>query len=132
VPALLAAADIHCQPNTGPEPFGIAVRRGAGRRAPGGDHAAGAAPEILTAACGVLVEPGDPAALAAALAALIADGAARARLGAAGPARARALCDPAAVAARLRQRVAELLGTEDRAARTDPRPPDPRPDPVSP
>ena len=55
---------------------------------------AGGAREIVTPACGVLVPPGDAEALRATLAALMADPQRRARLGAAGPARARALCDP--------------------------------------
>jgi glycosyltransferase involved in cell wall biosynthesis len=101
VPRLLAAADVHCQPNTGAEPFGIAFVEAlyAGRPVVG--TRLGGALEIVDESCGVLVPPGDPAALADALASLIADPAARARLGAAGPARARLLCDPAAVLGRL-------------------------------
>jgi len=49
----------------------------------------------------VLVPAGDEAALAAALQALIDDPSRRASLGAAGPARARALCDPATQVAAL-------------------------------
>jgi hypothetical protein len=43
----------------------------------------------------VLVPPGDEEALARALRTLLVDREARARLGSAGPARARELCDPA-------------------------------------
>jgi glycosyltransferase involved in cell wall biosynthesis len=46
-----------------------------------------AIPEFVTADCGVLIPPGDPAALAAALQALIGDPAARARLGVAAQSR---------------------------------------------
>jgi glycosyltransferase involved in cell wall biosynthesis len=56
--------------------------------------AAGGAPEIVTADCGALVGPGDPHALAAALQTLIDWPDRRRALGEAGPARARALCDP--------------------------------------
>jgi FkbM family methyltransferase len=112
VPELLAAADLHCQPNTGPEPFGVAFVEALYAGLPVVTTRLGGATEILTADCGVLVEPADPEALAATLAGLIADPSARARLGAAGPARARALGDPAAVGARLR----ELLPGPARAA----------------
>jgi glycosyltransferase involved in cell wall biosynthesis len=48
-----------------------------------------------------LVRPNDPAALADALAGLLDDAEQRRRLGAAGPARARELCDPATILRRL-------------------------------
>ena len=101
VPRLLVAADIHCQPNLGPEPFGIAFIEALHAGLPVVSTRMGGAAEIVTEACGVLVPPGAPDALAGALAALIADPGRRARLGAAGPARAAALCDPAQVLARL-------------------------------
>jgi glycosyltransferase involved in cell wall biosynthesis len=56
--------------------------------------AIGGALEIVDGSCGILVAPDDPAALAAALGRLIEDRELCARLGAAGPARAAALCDP--------------------------------------
>jgi glycosyltransferase involved in cell wall biosynthesis len=101
VPELLAAADVHCQPNAGPEPFGIAFVEALYAGLPVVSTRLGGAAEILDASCGVLVPPADPAALAAALGALIDDPGARARLGAAGPARAAHLCDPAAALGRL-------------------------------
>ena len=110
MPALLAAADVLCQPNTGPEPFGVAFVEALYAGRPVVTSRLGGAIEIVAADCGLLVEPADPAALAAALAALIADPQSRARLGAAGPARARALCDPAAVRDRLHGLLAGLLG----------------------
>jgi glycosyltransferase involved in cell wall biosynthesis len=106
VPHLLAAADIHCQPNTGPEPFGIAFIEALYAGLPVVSTRLGGAAEIVNETCGVLVPPADPAALASALGALIADPEARTRLGSAGPARARQLCDPATELARLE----ELLG----------------------
>lgn len=55
----------------------------------------GGSREVVDASCGVLVAPGDAPALAAALSSLALDPGRRAALGAAGPARARLLCDPA-------------------------------------
>jgi len=101
VPRLLAAADIHCQPNIGAEPFGIAFVEALYAGLPVVSTRLGGAAEIVTEACGVLVAPADPAALAVALRSLIDDPEARARLGAAGPARAASLCDPALVLGRL-------------------------------
>ena len=77
VPRLLAAADIHCQPNLGPEPFGIAFVEALYAGLPVVSTRLGGAAEIVTEACGVLVAPGDPAALATALGSLIADPEAR-------------------------------------------------------
>jgi glycosyltransferase involved in cell wall biosynthesis len=101
VAELLAAADVHCQPNLSPEPFGIAFVEALYAGLPVVGAAAGGVVEIVTEACGVLVPPADPAALAAALGDLIADPARRAALGAAGPARAAELCDPGVALGRL-------------------------------
>ena len=94
VPDLLAAADIHCQPNSAPEPFGLAFVEALHAGLPVVTSDAGGAREIVTSDCGVLVPPGDVAALRQALADLMANPEQRARLGAAGPERARELCDP--------------------------------------
>ena len=94
VPALMASADVLCQPNLGPEPFGIAFVEAMHAGLPVVATAIGGAREIVDAACGILVPPRDPAALADALRRLIADPDLRAQFGAAGPAHARALCDP--------------------------------------
>lgn len=95
VPSLLAAADVYCQPNEGPEPFGISFVEALNAGLPVVTTAIGAAPEIVDGACGVLVPPADPEQLSAALAALIRDGGRRARLAAAAAARAADLCAPA-------------------------------------
>lgn len=95
VPDVLAAADVFCQPNEGPEPFGIALVEALWAGRPVVTTRMGAAPEVLDADCGVLV-PAEPQALAAALERLVADAGERGRLGAHGPVRARALCEPAA------------------------------------
>jgi glycosyltransferase involved in cell wall biosynthesis len=96
VARLLAAADIHCQPNTGPEPFGITFIEALYAGLPVVTTAIGGALEIVDGSCGILIEPNDPAALAEALGRLIEDRELRARLGATGPARATALCEPRA------------------------------------
>ncbi|MDQ3387934.1 MAG: glycosyltransferase family 4 protein, partial [Gemmatimonadota bacterium] len=108
VPRLLDAADIHCQPNTGPDAFGIAFVEALRAGLPCVTTALGGAPEVVDARCGILVPPGDPAALATALHGLIVDEALRRRLGAAGPARARKLCDPSEQIPRLYHLLAGL------------------------
>jgi glycosyltransferase involved in cell wall biosynthesis len=91
----MQSADIHCQPNTAPEPFGLAFVEALHASLPVITSDMGGAPEIVTRECGVLVPAGDRAALRAALQRLIGDPDARRTLGSAGPARARAVCDPA-------------------------------------
>lgn len=93
---LLAAADIFCQPNTGPEPFGITFIEALYAHLPVVTTSLGGALEIVDDACGVLVPPDDAGALAEALRHLIQARAMRTSLGAAGPKRARELSDPAA------------------------------------
>jgi glycosyltransferase involved in cell wall biosynthesis len=104
VPDLLRAADIHCQPNLGPEPFGITFIEALARGLPMVTTALGGAEEIVDDNCGRLVPPGDEAGLARALTDLVADPDLRRRLGEAAPARARQLCDPQA-------QVGALFGT---------------------
>jgi glycosyltransferase involved in cell wall biosynthesis len=95
VPALLGAADIFCQPNATPEPFGICFIEALWAGKPVVSTAWGGALEIVDESCGRLVEPGDVAGLTAALRRLIEEDALRAQLGQRGPARAAALSDPA-------------------------------------
>jgi glycosyltransferase involved in cell wall biosynthesis len=106
VPCLLAAADIHCQPNTGPEPFGIAFVEALYAGLPVVTTALGGPLEIIDESCGRLVPPADAARLTAALAGLLSDAGLRARLGEGGPDRARKLCDPAGQLARLHGQLA--------------------------
>lgn len=105
VPRLLQAADIHCQPNVGPEPFGIAFIEALNARLPVVTTAIGGALEVVDERCGVLVPPGDPFLLAESLSKLIGDPQRRRQLAAEGPQRARRLCDPE----RQVQRLGELL-----------------------
>ncbi|ABF89766.1 glycosyl transferase, group 1 family protein [Myxococcus xanthus DK 1622] len=92
VPRLLRAADIHCQPNSRPEAFGLVFVEALQAGLPVVTTPMGGALEIVDASCGVFVRP-EPESLALALGRLIEDPQTRARLGAAGPARAAALCD---------------------------------------
>ena len=91
---LLMAANVYCQPNLEPEPFGIVFIEALGAGLPVVTTRHGAAEEILDTTCGVLVPPRQPVALADALRELISDAPRRHRLSAAARARARYLCDP--------------------------------------
>lgn len=94
VPRLLAAADIFCQPNTGPEPFGVVFIEALHAGLPVVATAIGGADEIVGPECGRLTPPGDAGTLADILSELIGDEQLRGRLGQAGPERAEELCDP--------------------------------------
>lgn len=94
VSSLMAAADLYCQPNVSAESFGISFVEALYAGLPVVTSAIGGAREIVDESCGVLLPPGDPAALSGALGRLLDDPDLRKRLGAAGPARARQLCDP--------------------------------------
>ncbi len=91
---LYGSADLFCQPNTGPEPFGIVFVEAlyAGLPVITSDFGGGA--EIVDHSCGILVRPNDPAGLTTALRDLLTDNELRQQLGAAGPNRACTLCEP--------------------------------------
>jgi glycosyltransferase involved in cell wall biosynthesis len=92
---LLIAADIHCQPNTDPEPFGIAFVEALYAGLPVVTTAIGGGLEIVDESCGRLVAPNDANALSQVLRLLITNSGERADLAAKGSARAYQLCDPA-------------------------------------
>jgi glycosyltransferase involved in cell wall biosynthesis len=94
VSRILSAADVYCQPNTGPDAFGITFIEALLAGLPIVTSAVGGAVEIVNSSCGILVPPADRAILAASLRRLILDSNLRTLLGAAGPARASLLCDP--------------------------------------
>jgi len=94
MPCVFAAADIQCQPNSSPEPFGLVFVEALAAGLPAVGARSGGVVEIVDDTCGVLVPPGDGAALAKALRELITDPARRLTLAQAAPARARRLCDP--------------------------------------
>ena len=101
MPAVMAAADLLCQPNVSPEPFGVVFAEALLTGIPVVTTDAGGAPEIVSAACGRLVPDGDDEALTAALRELIQNAPLRRALGEAGPAHAASRCDPAVVMPRL-------------------------------
>jgi glycosyltransferase involved in cell wall biosynthesis len=105
---LLCAADVHCQPNTSPEPFGIAFIEALAAGLPVVTSASGGAIEIVDDTCGRLVAPRDATALAGVLRTLAGDASLRARLGASGRERARTLCDPARQIQRLHAELAAM------------------------
>ena len=94
VPQLLAAADIHCQPNMGPEPFGVAFIQALYAGLPVVTTAMGGGKEIVDDSCGYLVPPDDVNALSEALGSLIANPDLRSTLGSGGKIRADYLCNP--------------------------------------
>jgi glycosyltransferase involved in cell wall biosynthesis len=107
--SLYGAADIYCQPNVTPESYGLTFIEALYAGLPVVTSGIGGAVEIVDATCGVLVPPRDPRALADALQRLIEAPAERRALGAAGPARARALSDPAARVAELANQLATWM-----------------------
>jgi glycosyltransferase involved in cell wall biosynthesis len=116
VPALMQAADLYCQPNDMPEPFGVVFAEALLAERPVVTADMGGAPEIVSEECGRLVARGDTVALTRVLAELIDDAALRARLGAAGPRRARARCAPEVVLPQIAAAVARLGSPEARKA----------------
>jgi glycosyltransferase involved in cell wall biosynthesis len=96
VPRLMAAADIYCQPNTAPEPFGIAFVEALAAGVPVVTTAMGGAVEIVDERCGILVREPSPVLVAEALQRLIDTPSLRAALAAAAPAQARRIADPQA------------------------------------
>jgi glycosyltransferase involved in cell wall biosynthesis len=94
VPALLAAADLFCQPNTSAEPFGLSLVEAFHAGLPVITSNIGGACEIVDASCGLLTPPGDVLAVAAAVERLVEDAALRSRLGDAARHRPEILCDP--------------------------------------
>jgi glycosyltransferase involved in cell wall biosynthesis len=94
VAGLLHAADVFCHPARNPEPFGVAVVEAMRAGLPVAAFAAGGLMEVVDETCGILAPPGDEAALAAALAALVRDAGLRHGLGSAAARRAHAVADP--------------------------------------
>lgn len=94
VPALLNAADVFCQPNTSPEPFGLSLVEAMHAGLPVVTSGIGGACEVVDASCGLLTPPGDPTALADTLKRVIVDRNLRARLGDAARRRPAAICEP--------------------------------------
>jgi glycosyltransferase involved in cell wall biosynthesis len=94
VPDLLTAADIFCQPNLNPEPFGIAFIEALSAGLPIVTVAMGGGGEIVNSACGYGVAPGNVSEIAQALRELVQNPAKRQQFRAAAIDRAKELCDP--------------------------------------
>ena len=115
VAALMNAADIYCQPNVGPEPFGLAFVEALSAGLPIVTTAMGGPLEIVSPDCGSLTLPSAEA-VAAALEAYVDDDAKRKVAADAGPLRARALCD---VDVRTREFAGELAALAKQGGSTD-------------
>jgi glycosyltransferase involved in cell wall biosynthesis len=106
---LLVAADIHCQPNTGPEPFGIAFVEALYAGLPVVTTAMGGGLEIVDESCGKLVAPDDANALSQVLRSLITNPGERTALATGGLARADQLSNPARQMTRLHDLLSQLV-----------------------
>ena len=93
---LMALADVYCQPNTAPEPFGLSIAEAMSAGLPCVVSRAGGASELVTDECGMLTTPGDAGGVANALQTLIADRPRRIGMGRAAKLRAAMLTDPIA------------------------------------
>lgn len=110
VSTVLAAADLYCQPNLEPEPFGVSFVEALAAGLPVVSVAQGGVCEIVDDTCGRLVTPRSVEALAEALRLLMTDAARRAALAAAAPDRARTVSDPLTQVTRLRAALASATG----------------------
>lgn len=90
---LLRAADIYCQPNLRPEPFGIAFGEAMAAGLPVVTTGLGGVAELIDASCGLTVPANDAQALASSLRELIGNPHRRVAFGAAGAARVAGICD---------------------------------------
>lgn len=106
VQRLMALADVYCQPNTAPEPFGLAIAEAMSASLPCVVTRAGGASELVNDECGILTAPGDAAGVAGALHTLIRDRPRRLAMGVAAKRRSAILTDPIA-------RVEELAAALD-------------------
>ena len=110
VESLLAGADLHCQPNTSPEPFGITFVEAMYSGLPVVTSNMGGGAELVDESCGVLASPGDAGEVAAALERLVHDEQLRRTLGYHGRQRAADLCRPVHALQQLHDRLSELKG----------------------
>jgi glycosyltransferase involved in cell wall biosynthesis len=103
---LLAAADVHCQPNTSPEPFGITFIEGLASGLPVVTTDMGGAREIVDSKCGVLVSA-DADSLAHTLKIMITNPELRQKLGANAIEKAKRFTDTKATIAQLNRLILE-------------------------
>jgi glycosyltransferase involved in cell wall biosynthesis len=96
VPRLMGAADVYCQPNTAPEPFGVVFVEALAAGLPVVTTAMGGPLEILDDACAIRLKQAAAPLVARALQRLHDNRPLRAALGAQGPAQAFRISDPSA------------------------------------
>jgi glycosyltransferase involved in cell wall biosynthesis len=95
VPSLMRQADVYCQPNLAPEPFGIAIAEAMRAGLPCVVSNTGGAAELVDSTCGIPTAPGAAPEVAAAIDRLASDEGSRSGLGQAAAVRAARLTDPA-------------------------------------
>lgn len=111
VATLLAAADLYCQANLEPEPFGLAFVEALAAGLPVVSVRQGGVCEIVDESCGVLTPPGEAVALSQTLRHLITTPGARRVLAAVAPGRARQVADPLTQSRRLRDALQPLVAS---------------------
>ncbi len=116
VQRIFQAADVFCQPNSGPEPFGLTFVEAMWVGTPVVTTAMGGPLEIITDECGALVPTGGVQELSEVLRRMVSDGEYRERLAAHAPRRAAQLCDPGD---RIRELFGHLCSIRRAATRTD-------------
>lgn len=107
VPVLMRAADVYCQPNTEPEPFGIATFEAAAAGLPVIVTEGSTSASLLGPSCGRVVPRGDSPALRLALAELIDSGPLRRECARAAMSRSAQYCNAAGQLRRLVSAVTE-------------------------
>jgi len=107
VPRLMSGADVYCQPNSSPEPFGVVFVEALAAGLPVVTTAAGGVLEIVDDQCGILVPHATAEIVAEALQRLIDDPGQRRSLGRQGPSRAMRVSDPATALDLIQQTVRE-------------------------
>jgi glycosyltransferase involved in cell wall biosynthesis len=95
VQRLMTLADVYCQPNMAPEPFGLSIAEAMSAGLPCVLSRSGGAAELVDQHAGVLATPGEPDEVASALQSLAADPARRAAMGTAARNRVGMLTNPA-------------------------------------
>jgi glycosyltransferase involved in cell wall biosynthesis len=93
VPEVLSAADVFCQPNTSPEPFGLSLVEALREGLPVVTSGVGGACEIVDESCGISTPPADVHTVSVALSRLMGDSELRGLLGAQARRRFEVLCD---------------------------------------
>ncbi len=119
IPQLLVAADIHCQPNSSPEPFGNAFVEALYMGLPVVTTPMGGATEIVDESCGKFIDPNNIDDLASALKTLILNSEERRRLGSNGKTKVSQLCNAAQQLEHLHRVLYEIANQNQRCSTVD-------------